>query len=347
MRKDDLVGRLLSKLLVAVAVPGLFVGVVVAAAALPGAAVNPSESARTAAPSVIQRVPTSVHQAKGSRTSAVRNAAAVSSSFSSAAATPKNKKLVTEGTRTTILSINPPAAQSSSTAVTIVASVTANGTGPAPTGSVTFAYYTLGAANGGPTSGVLGTSPLNGDEAMFTTSPGQLPAGGSQNGSITITATYNGDNSNRPSRASIIYFVTASCPATSWGGASGGFPNVTANGPEGYYIGQSNGWFTLYTTQPGPSTVDFTGTIVSTGLILDLSSTKDEVPDYVELQGSNTLNFGLVDHSDLDGFTFFAGCGSTITFNLSIAGTIAPSSEIFLGATGGHPSANPFVLPRR
>ena len=41
---------------------------------------------------------------------------------------------------------------------------------------MTFAYYTLGQANGGPTSGVLGTSPLNGGEAMFTTSPGQLPA---------------------------------------------------------------------------------------------------------------------------------------------------------------------------
>jgi hypothetical protein len=121
---------------------------------------------------------------------------------------------------------------------------------------------------------------------------------------------------------------------------------VLAKGPEGYYIGQSNGWFTLYVTQPGPQTVDFTGTIESTGLILDLSSTKDEVPDYVELQGSSILNFGLVDHSDLDGFTFFAGCGSTITFNLSIGGVTAPSSEIFLGAAGGHPAQNPFVLTR-
>jgi hypothetical protein len=161
-----------------------------------------------------------------------------------------------------------------------------------------------------------------------------------------ITASYSGDHFNKASRASVSYFVTASCPATSWPSASGGIPPVTAKGPEGYYIGQSNGWFTLYVTDPGPAVVDFTGTIKSAGLILNLSSTKDEGRDYVKLKGSNTLKFRLVDHSDLDGFTFFAGCGSTITFDLSIAGMTASSSEIFLGATGGHPAQNPVLLTR-
>ena len=332
-------GGFLRRLLIAaVAVPGLFVGVVVAAAALPSTAGSPSEAAKTA-------IPTSHRQSKTNSTSTVRNSA-LSSSFTPAAATEKNAKSVKEGTRTTIISINPPAAQGSSTAVTVVASVTGKGTGPAPTGSVTFAYYTVGLANGGPTSGVLGTAPLNGSEATYTTSAGQLPLGGPANGSITITASYSGDHSNRASRASIIYSVTASCPATSWSAASRGFPHVTVSGPEGYFIGQSNGWFTLYVTQPGPSIVDFTGTIKSAGLILHLSSTKDDGRDYVKLQGSSTLKFRLVDHNDLDGFTFFAGCGSMITFRLSIAGTTAPSSEIFLGAYGGHPAQNPFVLSR-
>jgi hypothetical protein len=122
---------------------------------------------------------------------------------------------------------------------------------------------------------------------------------------------------------------------------------VTAKSPEGYYVGQSHGWFTLYVTQPGASTVDFTGTIKSTGLILDLSSTKDEGQDYVKLQGSSTLKFRLVNHGDLDGFTFYAGCGSMITFRLSVAGLTAPSNEIFLGAASGHPAENPVVLTRK
>jgi hypothetical protein len=339
------VRRLLGRFVVtAVAVPGLFVGVVVAAAALPSTAGSPAESATVARPaSVVHRVPTS-HQAATNTASAAPKVT-VSSSFAPSIST-AGVRAVKERTRTEIVSVNPPAAQNSSTAVTIIASVTGKGAGPAPTGSITFAYYTVGQANGGPTSGVLGSSSLNGGEATYTTSAGHLPLGGPVNGSITLTATYRGDHFNKASRASIIYYVTGSCPATSWSSASAGFPYVTARGPEGFYIGQSNGWFTLYVTQPGPQTVDFTGTIESTGLILDLSSTKDEVPDYVELQGSSILNFGLVDHSDLDGFTFFAGCGSTITFNLSIGGVTAPSSEIFLGAAGGHPAQNPFVLTR-
>lgn len=343
--------RSLRRLLItAVALPGLFVGVVVAAAALPSTAGGPAESVRTATPSSIQRIPTSqrepkTNQPKTNTQSPVRNVG-VSSSSTTATPTVKNKKSAKQGTRTTIVSINPPAAQKSTTSVTIVASVAGKGTGPAPTGSVTFAYYTVGLANGGPTSGVLGTSPLIGGEATFTTSAGQLPLGGPANGSITITASYGGDHFNRASHASIIYNVTASCPATSWPASSGGFPHVTVGGPEGYYLGQSNGWFTLYVTQPGPSTVDFTGTIKSTGFILHLTSTKDEGQDYVALQGSSALKFRLIDHGDLDGFTFFAGCGSTITFQLSIAGGSAPTSEIFLGAAGGHPLQNPIVLTR-
>lgn len=336
-------GRLL---ITAVAVPGLFVGVVVAAAALPSTAGNASESARTATPSVVQRVPTLSRHAKTNGAPMVRSVG-FSSALTPAIATEKNKKSTKEATRTAIISIDPPAAQSSSTPVTAVASVAGKGTGPAPTGSVTFAYYTLGQANGGPTSGVLGTSVLNGGEATYTTSAGQLPFGGRANGSITITASYSGDHFNRTSRASVIYNVTASCPATSWPAASGGFPYVTAKSPEGYYVGQSHGWFTLYVTQPGASTVDFTGTIKSTGLILDLSSTKDEGQDYVKLQGSSTLKFRLVNHGDLDGFTFYAGCGSMITFRLSVAGLTAPSNEIFLGAASGHPAENPVVLTRK
>jgi hypothetical protein len=146
----------------------------------------------------------------------------------------------------------------------------------------------------------------------------------------------------------MIYFVTSTCPATAWPAASAGFPNVTAGGPEGYYVGQSNGWFTLYVTHSTGSKVIFSGSVAATdGLVLDLSSVKDEGDDSVTLVGSNKLEFSMANGGDLDGFTFYAGCGSAITFQLSVAGTAAPPSEIFLGATGTHPAVNPVVLVRR
>jgi hypothetical protein len=339
----------------AVAVPGLFVGVVVAAAALPTSASNPSQSAGTATPSAVQRAATARLRPTIDGKPSVRNVA-LSSSASPVTKQEKSKKPMKEQTSTTIVSINPPTAQGSTTSVTIVASVRGKGGGPAPTGSVTFGFYTVGQANGGPTSGVLGTSPLIGGEATFVASPGPLPLGGPQNGSIIITATYSGDHFNRHSRASIIYYVTASCPATSWPAASAGFPQVNAGGPEGYYLGQSNGWFTVYVTHPiGAGKVVFTGTVTAgpagrgftDGLILDVSSTKNEGDDTVTLVGSNELKFKMVNGGDLDGFTFYAGCGSMITFQLSIAGNPALSSSIFLGATGRHPAHNPLVLERR
>jgi len=101
MRKDDSVGRFLRRsLITAVAASGLFVGVVVAAAALPTTTGRTLDSARSAT---------------------------VSPSLARPSAAIKSLGATKEGTRTTILSIYPPAAQSSSTPVTIVVSVTGKG----------------------------------------------------------------------------------------------------------------------------------------------------------------------------------------------------------------------------
>ena len=359
-------GRTLRRIFIAaVAVPGLSVGAVFAAAALPGTSGGNWQSATTPTFSAMKQVPLSNGQSRASGdpktdgASIVQNAAP-SFSFASAAAkapanaTEMNKGAAKRGTRTMILSINPLAGQGASTSAAIVALVTARGAGPAPKGTVSFGYYTLGVANGGATSGVLGASALTGGEATFTTTAGQLPVGGPQNGSITITASYSGDHFYKGSQASIIYYATASCTSASWPAASEGFPQVSAGDPEGYYIGQSNGWFTLYVTHPIGTRVIFSGTVVAgpsgkhytDGLLLDVSSTKDERPDTVTLVGSNKLEFRMANGGDLDGFTFYAGCGTTMRFRLSIAGSAVPSSEVFLGASGGHPAQNPFVFKR-
>ncbi len=238
-------------------------------------------------------------------------------------------------TRTSIIETDPPATGPGDK-VTFVAEVKpqGGGGGPTPTGTVTFTYYTVGEANGGPQTGTLGTAPLSGGQSTLTTASGALPAGGPDNGSIIINATYNGDTSNAASNGLIEYFVFPGCTLGPWPSSTNGYPSIVAGGPEGYYIGQSNGWYTLYVTQPTTNIVTFSGSVATNGLLLYLSSTKLEGKDFVTLHGSNNVTFKLFNHGDLDGFTFYAGCGSQLSFTLNIGKPPVPAKrgQIFIGA---------------
>ena len=241
-------------------------------------------------------------------------------------------------TKTSIIETDPPSIGPGDK-VTFVASVkaTGGGGGPAPTGTITFTFYTVGLANCGPETGTLGSAPVSSGEATLSTTYPTDPcdAGGPNNGSVTINATYNGDTFNAASNGLIEYYVLAGCTLGSWPSSSSGYPSILAGGPEGYYIGQSNGWYTVYVTQPTGGIVNFGGTVTTDGLILSLSSTKNEGHDKVTLDGSNEVTFKLVNHGDLDGFTFYAGCGSELTFTLNIGKPAAPAKrkQIFLGGS--------------
>jgi hypothetical protein len=255
------------------------------------------------------------------------------------------------GTNTAIIQESPPAA-SPSVPVTFVAQVTQKGHGAAPTGSVTFTWYRTGGKNGGgPLTGTMGLAPLtvasNGDyEASYMTKNGDLEAG-VVDGSIKITATYSGDTHNASSAGEVIYFVLATCYEGQWPSVSSGIPNVTSTGtPEGYYVGQSNGWFTVYVSAGTGGPVTFTGYIKTNGLILDLSATKDKLIDDFSLKGQHVLQYSINDKAHLDGFTFYAGCGSQISFNLKINGAEAPKNLIFLGQPTSNATTNPVVFRR-
>ena len=207
---------------------------------------------------------------------------------------------------------------------------------PAPTGTVIFTYSS-GVAN--PITGTLGSAPLVNGEATITTN--KLPAGGPPNGSITLNVTYNGDSFNAASNGRFVYYVLEDCSLGPWPSWTEGSPSIEAGGPEGYYIGQSKGWWAVYVTHPTVGKVTFSGTITTDGLILDLSSIKDHDNKFT-LVGSNEITFKLFDDGDLDGFMFYAGCGSYLDFTLDI-GTPprkAKKSQIFVGANGTHPPTN-------
>jgi hypothetical protein len=251
-------------------------------------------------------------------------------------------------TTTQIVEENPPAA-SPNVPVTFTAEVTAKPGKPVPTGTVTFTWYRTGGAGVGSLTGTIGTAPLvvtaAGNTASYTTKPGDLEAG-VVNGSIKITATYSGSALDSSSAASIMYYVQAVCYEGQWPSESNGIPTVTSVGtPEGYYIGQSNGWYTVYVSSQ-PPTVSFTGYIKTNGLILYLSPTKDKAVDHFTVKGPNDVQFTIKDHGHLDGFTFYAGCGSSITFNLKINGAPAPKSLIFLGNPTTNATKNPVVFTR-
>lgn len=249
-------------------------------------------------------------------------------------------------TNTAIIEENPPAA-SPTVPVTFVSQVKATGTKPAPTGTVTYTWYrTGGKTGGGPLTGTIGTAPLRDGEASYTTKSGDLEAG-VVDGSIKVTATYSGDQYNSSSAGSIIYYVQAVCYEGQWPAVSNGIPNVTSVGtPEGYYLGQSNGWYTLYVSSTPNTVTTFTGFIKTNGLILYLSAVKDKPVDHFSLEGEHKLQFSIKDHGHLDGFGFYAGCGSSISFNLKINGASAPKNLIFIGNPTSNATENPVVFKR-
>jgi hypothetical protein len=245
-------------------------------------------------------------------------------------------------TVTTFLTENPPAA-SPTTDVTFVVSVAPKGSGPAPTGTVSFTWTKTN--GGGATSGPVGSGSAPVDGNSQATIVGTLPAGG-PNGAMTITAVYSGDPFNASSTAQITYYVLASCSEGQWPAATNGYPNVVAGSPTGYYIGQSNGWFTVTAVNPSTTSTNFIGSIKTNGLILDLSSTKNELGDKVTLRGSTKIRFEFHDNGYLDGISFYAGCGFQITFDLNISGSPAAKNQIFLGNPTTHAKANPLVFTR-
>jgi hypothetical protein len=256
------------------------------------------------------------------------------------------------GTSTTSVAVsaNPPAS-SPADAVTYTATVsnpnqaTSPNVTTTPTGTVTFTYQVTGP--GGHTDYVLGSSALVGLQAgtavaSITITPNAPPAavnGGAPlpTGIVVITAEYSGDATFAAANSSTTDIISAGCPTGPWPRQTDGYPEVFAGYPEGYYIGQVNGWWSLYDAHPENGTaVTFSGTITG-GDLLDVSSTKNEVDDSVTLSGLHKIIFKMVTHESLDGFTFYAGCGTKLVFKLDINKAKAPSAETNVG----NPTSNP------
>jgi hypothetical protein len=250
-------------------------------------------------------------------------------------------------TVTSMVSEEPPAAAPTTTVTFIASVLRGNGQQTPAGGTVSFTWYrTGGEAGGGPKSGSFGTVALDGEYATMTTSHLDAAA---VNGAEIVTATYNGDSNDGTSEGQIQYYVESSCAETAWPSETEGLPKVTSDGtntPNGYYIGQSNGWFSVYVSEHAAAAVSFTGTIGTPGLILDTSPTKDKAGDTFKVSGGNRLVFSMPTKAGLDGFQFFAGCGTTLTFTLDMGGKAASAKKIWLGTARNQAPSSPLTLHR-
>ncbi len=250
-------------------------------------------------------------------------------------------------TSTTIITDNPPATEPKDP-VTFVAEVLfPNGQSSPKFGNVSFTWYkTAGAKGGGPKSGSLGTSSLSDGEATITTK-NQLPSS-TVDGSIRVTATYSGTSTAAASYSEISYFSLPKCSEAAWPSNVQGDPDVASNGsntPTGYYIGESDGWYQFYTSTVNAPT-NFTGTITSNGLILDASALKDKSGQSFKVTGDDKLTYEFHDGANgLNGFSFYAGCGSSLRIRLTINGKAATTRQIFLGVNEHH-GTTPLVIKR-
>jgi Bacterial Ig domain len=250
-------------------------------------------------------------------------------------------------TTTTFTDTGTPAAASPSNPVTFSVKISNGGAGPTPTGNVTFAWTKT---NGVPNTitGTIAVVPLNASGNASVTST--LPIGG-QGGDMSITATYTGDTSNNPSAASTVYYVLKTCYEGAWPGNTKGQTVPLANtSAEGYYIGQSNGWFTVYVVNHPATTTDFTGSVTTNGLLLDTNTIKFSRGDRVSLKIGKTYsktNFSLHDHGFVSGFSFYTGCGQYLAFDLEINGSPAKKKQIFLGSSDTNPTSVPMDITRK
>jgi hypothetical protein len=169
---------------------------------------------------------------------------------------------------------------------------------------------------------------------------------GANLGSDVVTATFSSATGT-----AAVTWTTRKCDSGSWPAQITGVTPVFPNMTRGFYIGaNAGGTFYLEAShhQTIPRVFDrFSGTVTTDGSFENVNAIMLERRDsYSVSPDGHTLSFSFEDGGDIDGVSFVASCGSTITFNLNFNGASAPTSIINLGMPSTNPSGNPFTFTR-
>jgi Bacterial Ig domain len=193
-----------------------------------------------------------------------------------------------------------------------------------------------------------GSAVVNAD-GSFTYTPSTGFAG---KDSLTYTLTDSDGNVSAPATVNVT--VLYKCNPNGWGSFSGR-PPVDSQDPQGFYVGQRSGTFSLFTAHPGTSDVVFTGTLTLNPAVNGVRFSNVTVlkgednssdQDTVTLIGERTLKFHFDTYRSVDGVQFHPSCASSMTFDLQINGVEASPGEIYLGAHELHVKAIPFTMTR-
>jgi hypothetical protein len=173
---------------------------------------------------------------------------------------------------------------------------------------------------------------------------------GTNPGPDTVTATFSSAPGTATGTATVIWNPQI-CDSNSWPTQVTGAPTVFPNSPRGFYIGSNAAaTFSLFVTQHQVTPVDrkpFSGTITTDGSFENVKAIRLEPSDTYSVSADlHTLTFNFLNVGHIDGLSFVATCGSTITFNLNFNNASAKPSMINLGRPSTNPSANPFTFTR-
>jgi hypothetical protein len=127
---------------------------------------------------------------------------------------------------------------------------------------------------------------------------------------------------------------------------------LRAGASQGTYIYNTGVWH-LRVTHPRDAATDplvFSG-IITSDRPMRLHRFRLERSDVVALsKDGRTLSYVFYNYGGLDGLDIDTHCSPNVTFNTSVsngsATTQEPTSEIYLGASGAHPTTNPFTETR-
>lgn len=248
-------------------------------------------------------------------------------------------------TQTVIISAQPSFGADPTETVSLIVQVSVPGGGPTPTGNVDFSAEIKGQAG---STQSLGSATLDSNgQATFQILPGTLAPQ-----EYELIASYEGDVNDGPSTGDTPYEILATCNLGQFDPSTQGIPAVHPDDAEGYYIGQSNAEWQLFTAKPDFTHTHhsggdvFSGTITTDGRFVNVASVRNEKQDRVTESTPNLIKFRLVTHLSVDEISFFSLCGSSVTFTLSINGAPATTTQIFVGNPASNPAANPVVETR-
>lgn len=136
----------------------------------------------------------------------------------------------------------------------------------------------------------------------------------------------------------------ASCPAGSWDATTLGRPAGVAPGMDGAAVWRpsNNNVFALRVSVPAGHKALYTGAIHADGALAVVGAHLER-GDYVKRIDAHTVVFAMTNFGHLDGVDFAPLCSSRLKVTLGRNLKLLSTSNIVIGSTNAHPSANPFT----